>query len=87
MKRKTNMLASGRRMRQEVPQVRPEVRGVRATTGGSFTTEEIVLNTARRSINVRTPAVPGGGTVMGTSQFGRGHKPCTGTESQSTEWQ
>jgi hypothetical protein len=24
---------------------------------------------------------------MGTSQFGRGHKPCTGTESQSTEWQ
>jgi hypothetical protein len=24
---------------------------------------------------------------MGTSQFGRGHNPCTGTESQSTEWQ
>jgi hypothetical protein len=24
---------------------------------------------------------------MGTSQFGRGHRPCTGTESQSAEWQ
>jgi hypothetical protein len=24
---------------------------------------------------------------MGTSQLGRGHKPYTGTEAQSTEWQ
>jgi hypothetical protein len=24
---------------------------------------------------------------MGTSQFGRGHKPCRGMEFHSTEWQ
>jgi hypothetical protein len=39
MKREARVLASGRLMRQEVPQVRPEVGGVRATTRGSFSTE------------------------------------------------
>jgi hypothetical protein len=46
IKRQTHALTSGRLMWQEVPQVRLEVSGVRATTRGSFATEEIVLNTA-----------------------------------------
>jgi hypothetical protein len=55
MKCKAHALASGRLMRQEVPQDRPEVRGVRATTRGSFATEEIVLNTAPTAFNQRVP--------------------------------
>jgi hypothetical protein len=57
MKRKVHALASGRLMRREVPQVRPEVSGVRATARGSFETEEIVLNTAPTAVNQRvTPS-------------------------------
>jgi hypothetical protein len=51
MKRQTHALSSGRLMWQEVPQVRPEVSGVWATTQGSFATEEIVLNTAPMTFN------------------------------------
>jgi hypothetical protein len=53
MKRQSQALASGQLMRQEVPQVRPEVSEVRATTGGSFATEEIVLHTAPTTFNQR----------------------------------
>jgi hypothetical protein len=57
MKRQTHALSSERLMWQEVPQVRPEVSGVRATTRGSFATEEIVLNTAPTTFNQRvTPS-------------------------------
>jgi hypothetical protein len=66
----------------------PEVIGVRATTRGSFATEEIVRSTASTAFNQRVPPSHARrGTVMDPSQFGRGHKPCTGTESQCTEWQ
>jgi hypothetical protein len=64
--------ASWRILWQEVPQVHPEVSGVRATTRGSFATEEIVLNTAPATLNQRV--TPSRATVMGTSKFGRGHK-------------
>jgi hypothetical protein len=55
MKRQTHALAGGRLMRQEVPQVRPEVSAVRATTRGSIAAEEIVLNTAPTTFNQRVP--------------------------------
>jgi hypothetical protein len=55
MKRQTHAFASVRLRRQEVPEVRPEVSGVRATTRGSFATEEIVLNTAPTALNQRVP--------------------------------
>jgi hypothetical protein len=42
-------------MRQEAPQVRPEVIWVRAFTWGSFATEGIVLNTAPTAFNQRVP--------------------------------
>jgi hypothetical protein len=53
MKRQTHAFAGGRLRWQEVPQIRPEVSGVRATTRGSFATEEIVLNTAPTALNQR----------------------------------
>jgi hypothetical protein len=53
MQGQTHALASVRLRRQEVPQVRPEVSGVLATTRGSFATEEIVLNTAPTAPNQR----------------------------------
>jgi hypothetical protein len=53
MKRQTQALASGRRMRQDVPQVRPEVSGVRANTRGGFAAKEIVLNTAPTTLKQR----------------------------------
>jgi hypothetical protein len=57
MKRQTHALASGRLMRQELPEFRPEVSGVRTTTWGSFATEEIALNTAPTTFNQRvTPS-------------------------------
>jgi hypothetical protein len=62
MKRQTHVLANGQLMRQEVPQVRPEVCGDRATTRGSLATEEIVLNTAPTTFNQRvTPSCSGRG--------------------------
>jgi hypothetical protein len=54
-KRQTHAFASWRLMRQEVPQVRPEVSGVRAGTRRSFATEEKVLNTAPTAFNQRKP--------------------------------
>jgi hypothetical protein len=57
MKRQTNARVSGRVRWQDVPQVRPEVSGVPASTRGSFATEEIVLNTAPTTLNQRvTPS-------------------------------
>jgi hypothetical protein len=57
MKRLTHTLPSGRIMWQEVPQVRPEVSGVRAITRRSFATEEVVLNAAPTTFNQRvTPS-------------------------------
>jgi hypothetical protein len=50
-------LASERLVRPEVPQVQPEVSGIRANTWRSFATEEIVLNTAPTTFNRRvTPS-------------------------------
>jgi hypothetical protein len=51
MKRRTHAFASVRLRQQEVPEARPEVSRVRATTRGSFATEEIVLNTAPTAFN------------------------------------
>jgi hypothetical protein len=51
MKCQMHVLSDGRLMWQEVPQVSREVSGVRATTWGSFATEEIVLNTAPMTCN------------------------------------
>jgi hypothetical protein len=55
MKRQTHTFASGRLILQEVPQVSPEVSGVRAATRGSFATEEIMLNTTPTAFNRRVP--------------------------------
>jgi hypothetical protein len=51
MKLQTHTLASRRLKRQEVRQVRIMAGGDRATTRGSFATEEIVLNTVPMTFN------------------------------------
>jgi hypothetical protein len=53
MKRQTHAFASGRVMRQEVPQVRSEAIGHRAPTRGSFASEERMLDTAPTTFNQR----------------------------------
>jgi hypothetical protein len=88
IKRKAHELASRRIRRKEVPQVRPEVIGVRTTTRGSCATEEVVLNTGPMTLEQRvTPTLARRGHRDGDLTVGRGRKPCTGTESQSIEWQ
>jgi hypothetical protein len=55
--------------RQKTPQVCPEIRRIRVTQRRSLATEAIVLNAAPKTLSQSvTPAVPGGGMVMGTSQ-------------------